>query len=280
MDSEIHLRATLDSDDDVDIGSTRRSRPRIKPPPQSSVISAPFSYLPSDDGTDENILILLHGLGDTHVPFIKLGRSFKLPQTATLALRAPEQIPYLYENAFQWYTSFDALGDILTHPNPTTAIDYITNVLYHLVNDCGWPAPQIHLFGFAQGGSVATESALKWWRLQQQQSADSNNTTSVQPLGSVVTIGGPLLSYPTMSVVCPTPILVFHRPQPAEPSLPGDALPAFRKGFSRVVDVKMSGVGMPRSKDEWYPIMELWSERLGRRQVDGLYEVMTGGSSI
>jgi hypothetical protein len=29
--------------------------------------------------------------GDTHIPFSKLGRSFKLPQTATLALRAPEQ---------------------------------------------------------------------------------------------------------------------------------------------------------------------------------------------
>ena len=29
--------------------------------------------------------------GDTHVPFSKLSRSFKLPQTATLALRAPEQ---------------------------------------------------------------------------------------------------------------------------------------------------------------------------------------------
>ena len=30
-------------------------------------------------------------VGDTHLPFGKLGRSFKLPQTATLALRAPEQ---------------------------------------------------------------------------------------------------------------------------------------------------------------------------------------------
>jgi hypothetical protein len=33
----------------------------------------------------------VHTSGDTHVPFSKLGRSFKLPQTATLALRAPEQ---------------------------------------------------------------------------------------------------------------------------------------------------------------------------------------------
>jgi hypothetical protein len=41
-----------------------------------------------------------------------------------------------------------------------------------------------------------------------------------------------------------------------------------------------NGGDMPHSRDEWYPIMELWSERLARRQVEGLYEVMTGGSSI
>jgi len=234
------------------------------------------------------ISIRLAYLGDTHVPFSKLGRSFKLPQTATLALRAPEQIPYLYENAFQWYPSFDALGDPLARPNPTTAIDYIAKVLEHLVNDCGWPAPRIHLFGFAQGGSIAAESALHWWRrgLQQQQQQQEQGqkfdsaSSSMQPLGSVVTVGGPLLSYPTLSTACSTPALVFHRPPPTEPSLPGDALAAFKKGFSRVIDVKKGGEGMPRSKDEWYPIMELWSERLGRRQLDGLYEVMTGGSSI
>jgi hypothetical protein len=40
------------------------SSPRVKEPPTSSAISAPFSYLASDDGTDENLLILLHGLGE------------------------------------------------------------------------------------------------------------------------------------------------------------------------------------------------------------------------
>lgn len=30
-------------------------------------------------------------LGDTHIPFSKLGRSLKLPQTATLAIRAPDK---------------------------------------------------------------------------------------------------------------------------------------------------------------------------------------------
>lgn len=88
------------------ICSTSEGSNRVKPRPKSSSIPVPFDYCPSDDGTDENLLILLHGLGgpngifvafisnmitgDTHIPFGKLGRSFKLPQTATLALRAPE----------------------------------------------------------------------------------------------------------------------------------------------------------------------------------------------
>jgi hypothetical protein len=68
MGSEFHLRATLDSDLDNGGNSSTRRPPRIKPPPQSSAISAPFSYSPSDDGTDENLLILLHGLG-SHAAF-------------------------------------------------------------------------------------------------------------------------------------------------------------------------------------------------------------------
>jgi hypothetical protein len=39
-------------------------RPRVKVPPQPSSVPVPFSYTPSDDGTDENLLILLHGLGE------------------------------------------------------------------------------------------------------------------------------------------------------------------------------------------------------------------------
>ena len=92
--TEVHIR-------------TQSNRPRTKIHPQSTSWPVPFTYIPSDDGTDENLLILLHGLGeplkdylqsrllssvgDTHVPFTKLGRSLNLPQTAILALQAPEQ---------------------------------------------------------------------------------------------------------------------------------------------------------------------------------------------
>ncbi|PBK69732.1 hypothetical protein ARMSODRAFT_143707 [Armillaria solidipes] len=243
--------------------------PRVKSRPSASKIPVPFFYCPSDDGTDENILILLHGLGDTHKPFSNLGRQLKLPQTAILALRAPDQIPYLYEDAFQWYNSFDLLGELVRYPNPTPALDLMKQVLRHLVDDCAWREDRVHLLGFAQGGSVAAEFGLKWWKEQKGK------------LGSIVSVGGPLLSYPTIEELSPTPLLVVHRASPAEPSLPRDAMVALRRAYQTVGDVKLDGrrSGMPSSKDEWEPIMRFWSEKLSRRQIDGLYEVMSGIAS-
>lgn len=62
MESEIHLQART-----TPTSGGGAHPPRIKPPPQSASISAPFSYSSSDDGSDENLLILLHGLG-SHSP--------------------------------------------------------------------------------------------------------------------------------------------------------------------------------------------------------------------
>nr|GAT52964.1 predicted protein [Mycena chlorophos] len=235
--------------------------PRIKPAPSKREIAVPFSYAPSDDGTDENLLILLHGLGDTHNPFFKLGKQFKLPQTAVLALRAPEQIPFLYEEAYAWYPSFDPLGELIPRPNPTSALDLMVKVLQHLREDCTWPMNCIHLFGFAQGGSVAAELGIKLSR---------------ERLGSIVTVSGPLLSYPTLATPSPTPIHLAYRTS----ALPVSELLAFKKGFSRVSDNKMAAEGgMPASKTEWEPIMRFWSENLGKRQVEGTYEVLSGLST-
>jgi hypothetical protein len=54
---------------------------------------------------------------------------------------------------------------------------------------------------------------------------------------------------------------------------------AFRKGFEVVEEVKMEGEGMPKSADEWRQIMKFWSERLGTRVGEGVYEVMSGNAS-
>ncbi|KAF5334771.1 hypothetical protein D9611_012972 [Ephemerocybe angulata] len=263
--------------------------PKVKEKPKKASIPTPFSYWPSDDGTDENLLVLLHGLGDTQVPFGKLGHSLKLPQTAVLALRASEQIPYLYEDAYQWYPSFDALGEMLANPNPTIALELLAKVVNHLTDDLQWPLDRIHLFGFAQGGSVAAEFAILRWKeqLQAHRSAiapsESTSESAKAPsssLGSIVTVSGPLLSHPTLSSPSPTPILVAHRPSPSEEALRPDALKSFQRGFQSVTEAKLNAnrQGMPGSRDEWEPIMRFWSEHLSRRKQEGLYEVMSGTS--
>ena len=273
----------------LDVRSPSAETTATHNPPRESAIPVPFSYTPSDDGVDENLLILLHGLGDTHVPFANLGKQFKLPQTATLALRAPERfvyrslrhyarqilmgenrIPYLYEEAFQWYESFDSLGDLLLNPNPTPALDLLARIFDYLTNGCGWSPQKVHIFGFAQGGTVAVEFALLRWRQLLQKCPDS----SISPLGSVVSVCGPLLSYPTLKSPCSVPLLLFHRSPPAESSLSSGDKAAFRKGFGSFQEAQVNGEGMPRSKTEWEHIMRFWGERLNRQQMSGLYQVM------
>jgi len=276
---DIHIQETVAT-------SQTALLPRTKPSPKSSKVAGQFFYAPSDDGTDENLLILLHGLGDTHVPFSKLGKSLKLPQTAILALRAPEQVPFLYEESYQWFTSFDDLGEMIERPNPTPAIQYLTKTIDHLINDCAWPIDRIHFFGFAQGGSVAAEFVVDHWKQRQlradQAGGNSEQEESIPSFGSIVTVSGPLLSYPTLSTLSPTPIVVAHRSHPSDMALLPGALTAFNKAFSSVTESKMDAkksMGMPASKEEWEPIMRFWSRRLPRRQAEGLYEVLSGGGN-
>ncbi|CAE7066469.1 unnamed protein product [Rhizoctonia solani] len=134
--------------------------PQTKPRPTREGVGLEFVYSPSDDGVDENVLIVLHGLGDTMAPFVRMAKQLKLPQTATLVVQAPDLIPFLDqgEEMYQWYTSFTSLGELIERPNPMPAVERIHKLIGYL-QASGWS--NIHLFGFAQGGSVALESAVR-----------------------------------------------------------------------------------------------------------------------
>ena len=134
---------------------------------------------------------------------------------------------------------------------------------------------------------MATELVIDLWKQQQlriKKSIDSNLEQESIPLvsfGSIVTVSGPLLSYPTISTLCPTPVLFAHRSPPNKTLSSEASSTAFNKAFSSVTESKMEtkGMGMPASKQEWDPIMRFWSQHLVRRQVDGLYEVMSGSGN-
>ena len=55
--------ASMSAEKEITLRESSNTAPRTKPPPKPSAIPVPFVYNPSDDGTDENLLILLHGLG-------------------------------------------------------------------------------------------------------------------------------------------------------------------------------------------------------------------------
>ncbi|KAH8117940.1 hypothetical protein DFH11DRAFT_1571519 [Phellopilus nigrolimitatus] len=252
--------------------------PRVKPAPDASAIPVPFVYAPSDDGTDENLLILLHGLGDTHVPFGKLGKQLRLPQTATLALRAPQQIPYLYEEAYQWYPSFDDLGEPIVRPNPAPGVSLLSTAIAHLTTTCAWRPAQIHLFGFAQGGSVALEAAVAHWKARPR--LPEADAEKAHALGSAVSVGGPLLLHHAISTACATPALVLHRAPPSALALGAGDRAALARLFVWAKEVELAvGESMPASREEWEPVMEFWSQRLGKRTGEGLYEVL-GGTAV
>ena len=62
-----------------------------KPAPTAALLpkllaSAPFEYVPPADGVHENLLLLLHGLGDRPAAFAGLARQMALPQVCLLTI--------------------------------------------------------------------------------------------------------------------------------------------------------------------------------------------------
>lgn len=88
---------------------------RVKRPPRPEGCGGlRYSYDRARDGTDANVLVMFHGLGDHMAPFTTLGRSLQntLPQTAVMSVQAPKKVPFLDdEHACMWWDSFDPFGE-------------------------------------------------------------------------------------------------------------------------------------------------------------------------
>ncbi|OAV99666.1 hypothetical protein PTTG_00540 [Puccinia triticina 1-1 BBBD Race 1] len=268
---------------DLHLHPPARSRSAAtKPVPSFPQLSpAPvFDYHPSVDGIDTNLLILFHGLGDTQIPFGQLGRKLNLPQTACMSIRAFGRVPFLEEEAYQWWESFDITGSLLTNPNPSSTLTKLMAMLDRLASEeLGWKPEDIHLFGFAQGGSCLSELALLWNRSQ---------STSASSLASIVSVSGPLLSLPTIptSSRSPTPVLLWSRRGEDDT---GKWRTGFERGFQSVqhfLGPRASHEQMPMTPQEWKPILEFWSKLLksrhpwelndGDTEATSTYEVRTG----
>ena len=143
-----------------------------------------FSKQGSADGIDQNLLILLHGLGDTAENFLKFGIKMNLPQTALLSIQGSIGIPFA---GWAWTPSFDDQGNILpdNHPLVQKGLLESRSRVSTYIHSIGatWPKERIFLLGFGQGGSIALDLVLN---------ADLN-------VGGVISLGGfPILYQPRL----------------------------------------------------------------------------------
>ncbi|RUS17369.1 Alpha/Beta hydrolase protein [Endogone sp. FLAS-F59071] len=260
-------------------------------PPKPSATPLKFKYTPSRDGVDLNLLILLHGLGDTEKPFAQLGEKLQLPQTATLAIRAPTPIPFL-DDGFQWFPAFNlSTGEDLpaTHPSRLEGLHATRTLLStflttHLVPHCGFDPSCIFIFGFSQGGSVALDLALF---------GETRN------LGGVVSVMGYLLDMQVeggnkekvAENAYEGAVLVLQGEK--DEQLGGKAVG--EKKFEQLKqfcspDAKLSqlfipkkGHQMPNSEREWHAIHTFFAAHLARRNLQleamsDVYEVSRAGA--
>ncbi|EGF83299.1 hypothetical protein BATDEDRAFT_21861 [Batrachochytrium dendrobatidis JAM81] len=156
----------------------------------------------SNDKVNSNILILLHGLGDTAANFVQFGVKMQLPQTAICAIAGPSNIPYydqVLESIQLARSSFLIVIGVTDLDSGCKqlrkGIQSTRSLICSFLTECviaskehpdGWPAERVFLLGFSQGGIMALDVALmgSW----------PDTYTSEMPraleLGGVVSISG------------------------------------------------------------------------------------------
>jgi predicted esterase len=214
---------------------------------------------PQNEKLPYNILILLHGMGDTHAPFAALAKNLNFPETACLAIRGPQPLPFDM-NGFHW-------GDDVIFDSSTGGLDMESafnrshEVLKKIIDEilvgtCGWSRRSIFFLGFGQGGMVALDFTSRF----PAKGSDGE-------YGGVVSIGGPLpTTAPSPGQKAKTPILLLGAERNSAITEGVEA--RVRNVFDVVNVVKWHGRnadGMIKCADEVRPIHEFFARRLKSR---------------
>lgn len=118
------------------------------------------STAPKDDAPT-NVLVLLHGLGDKHDSFTKLGQQMSLPETVCISAQAPNNLLDL--GGFHWGDDiiFDSTsGGLDADAGFKQSTDLLLKLLQDgLIGNCAFLPRELMLFGFGQGAMAALSSA-------------------------------------------------------------------------------------------------------------------------
>ncbi|KAI4677095.1 uncharacterized protein J4E88_006902 [Alternaria novae-zelandiae] len=200
-----------------------------------------------------NILILLHGLGDTNASFTKLGEQLNLPETACIAIQAPNPLPFdlggMHWGEDMIFDSTTGEMDMDTGVQKSTLLVLDQVIREGLIGKCGYKAREIMIFGFAQGGMVALQAAAQ---LEEE-------------LGGVISIGGPLSQSVPLKALekkSKTPVLICKADKKS--AVTDSATMKLKDAFQYIEfkEWKKNGDGMPSSRDEMLPIMQFFARRL------------------
>lgn len=98
-------------------------------------------------------------------------------------------------------------------------------------------------------------------------------------LGSVISVCGGLISFPSSPLDIETPVGFFTRQSPKS-QLGQKSIGAVKRAFKKVevVEAKGPGEGMPKGREEWEGLMRFWGEVLiredGWKGKGEVYEVV------
>ncbi|KAL8898258.1 MAG: hypothetical protein Q9207_006800 [Kuettlingeria erythrocarpa] len=220
----------------------------FQPHLQLSIVPPPASQSPV------NVLILLHGLGDTKDSFTQLARQLVLPETVCICMQAPSPLPFDLAG-FHW-------GDDITFDQSMGTMDYDTGfekssrvmkediIERVLLQTCGYKTRNILFFGYGQGGMAAIATVL----------------ASKTEYEGIVSVGGPIPSSLQNSSdkegKNQTPVAVLGGS--SQTLITQSALMSLKKAFQSIEYTKWPrpGDGMPRNRDEMLPIMKFFARRL------------------
>jgi len=232
----------------ANLSITARKSPAQRSHLRRLTSAAPTSQPPT------NVLILLHGLGDTNASFTKLGQQLNLPETACIAIQAPSPLPFDLGGS-HW-------GDDMTFDPTTGEMDMDTGfkasmrivldqvIREGLIGKCGYRPREIIIFGYAQGGMVGLQAAAE---------------LEGEELGGIVSVGGPLSqSVPLRALEkkSKTPVLICKASNKS--AITDSATSKLKDAFEyvEIKEWKRNGDGMPSSREEMMPIMQFFARRL------------------
>jgi len=251
------------------------------------------------------VLILLHGIGDSNLPFKTFSEKIQLPETVCISVRAPTPLPFDL-GGYHWGDDIlidERTGEMDLDTGFTKSTPLIMDELIQkcLVGKCGYKLREILLFGFGQGGMVALDVAARLEHgVQQQQpskpfkpspltggslsmgSTDhklsdatgdaSKDYNLPNELGGVISIGGytPHTTPPPKKGKYKTSILLCKAQNMS--NIKSHHIDRLKDLFEHVEvsNWKKIGDSMPANRDEMLPIMQFLGKRL--RSMRGVPE--------